>query len=464
MVGMAGDPASRVGEIRPAFQRYPEYKDSGVAWLGAVPTHWDIRRQRNVVDILVSNVDKHTVEGEQTIHLCNYVDVYKNDRITAAIPFSSATATAEEISRFKLLLGDVIITKDSESRDDIGVPAFVEYIAPDLLCGYHLAILRARAGILKGGYLFWIQQSLSVSTQYHLSANGVTRYGLSQNAIKNVMLLVPPLCEQEAIAAFLDRETAKIDALIAKQARLIALSQEKRQALISHAVTKGLDPHAPMKDSGVKWLGAIPAHWARKRLRFMAALNPSKQEARALPKDTEVSFLPMEAIGDDGSLNLSQTKTIAEVESGYTYFAEGDITLAKITPCFENGKGAITRGLTNGIGFGTTELTVLRPYLCTDSAYLYHLIMSQPFRMLGQGTMYGAGGQKRVPDDFVRNFDVAWPPYREQTAIAAFLDRETAKIDTLTAKAQQAIALLREHRTSLISAAVTGKIDVRAAG
>ncbi len=218
-------------------------------------------------------------------------------------------------------------------------------------------------------------------------------------------------------------------------------------------------PYPAYKDSGVAWLGEVPAHWTRKRLRFVAAFNPSKQEATKLPKQTEVSFLPMEAVGDDGSLDLSRTRPIADVESGYTYFAEGDITFAKITPCFENGKGAIMRGLVNGIGFGTTELTVLRPQACTDPAFLYHLLMSQPFRSLGEATMYGAGGQKRVPDDFVRNFDFAWPPYAEQVAIAAFLDRETARIDALIAKQERLIALLQEKRQALISHAVTKGLD-----
>ena len=159
------------------------------------------------------------------------------------------------------------------------------------------------------------------------------------------------------------------------------------------------------KDSGVAWLGRVPGHWEVKRLRHVAALNPSKSEIAEFPRDTEVSFLPMEAVGDDGTLNLDRTRPIAEVESGYTYFREGDVTIAKITPCFENGKGAVMRGLHNGHGFGTTELIVARPSEgTTTSDYLHRLFTSRSFRMLGEAAMYGAGGQKRVPDDFVRDF------------------------------------------------------------
>lgn len=210
------------------------------------------------------------------------------------------------------------------------------------------------------------------------------------------------------------------------------------------------------KASGVEWLGSVPAHWTMKRLRHVADLNPSKSETAQLDRTTEVSFLPMEAIGDDGTLVLDRTRPIAEVETGYTYFREGDVTVAKITPCFENGKGAIMRGLQSGIGFGTTELIVARPKAGeTTNNYLHWLFVSQPFRRHGEATMYGAGGQKRVPDDFVRNFSIAFPGLDEQISIAAFLDREAAKIDALIAGQEQLIALLKEKRQAVISHAVT---------
>ena len=213
------------------------------------------------------------------------------------------------------------------------------------------------------------------------------------------------------------------------------------------------------KDSGVEWLGKVPEHWEVKRLRHAATLNPSKQETAHLDRATEVSFLPMEAIGDDGSLNLERTRPIGDVETGYTYFREGDVTLAKITPCFENGKGGIMRGLVGGVGFGTTELIVARPAVKSiSSAYLDRVFTSRPFRQLGEAAMYGAGGQKRVPDDFVRDFAIGLP-LDEQRAIATFLDRETAKIDALVAEQEKLIELLKEKRQAVISHAVTKGLD-----
>lgn len=216
-------------------------KPSGVEWLGDIPEHWDVRRIRNAVDMRVSNVDKHTKEGELPIRLCNYVDVYKNDRITERVSFMQATATAEEIERFRLEPGDVLITKDSEAWNDIGIPALVEFTADDLICGYHLALLRPRKALLSGAYLFRALQSPAVAYQFHVAANGVTRYGLSHDAIKSVLLSVPLLPEQAAIVEYLDNATADIDATTDRTRREIALLREYRTRLIADVVTGKLN-------------------------------------------------------------------------------------------------------------------------------------------------------------------------------------------------------------------------------
>ena len=216
-------------------------KDSGVEWLGDVPVHWEVQRLRYATEMRVSNVDKHTKEDEPPVRLCNYVDVYNNDHITEGIAFMPATATIPEIDRFRLEIGDVLITKDSETWDDIGVPALVEHAADDLICGYHLALLRSVESMLNGGYLLRALQSSVVSYQFHVEAKGVTRYGLTHSSIKSAQLPIPPLAEQRAIAAFLDRETAKLDSLIAKVQTAIELLKEFRTALISAAVTGKID-------------------------------------------------------------------------------------------------------------------------------------------------------------------------------------------------------------------------------
>ena len=210
------------------------------------------------------------------------------------------------------------------------------------------------------------------------------------------------------------------------------------------------------------WPSESSRGWPVLRLRFCATVNPSRSELNGLPEDTEVSFVPMESVCEYGGLRLDQTKPLADVSTGYTYFRDGDVVVAKITPCFENGKGSIAQGLTSSVGFGTTELHVLRPSPRLDPAFLFYLTISHPFRSIGAAHMYGAGGQKRVPDDFVRDFRHPIPPPDEQRAIAAFLDRETARIDALIEKKRRQIELLHEKRAALISHAVTKGLDPNA--
>lgn len=217
-------------------------------------------------------------------------------------------------------------------------------------------------------------------------------------------------------------------------------------------------PYPDYIDSGVEWLGQIPAHWDVRRLKFVAGINPSRSEVAYLPGDVEVSFLPMERVGY-GSLDLELRKPLAEVKQGFTYFRDGDVLVAKITPSFENGKGALAFGLENGIGFGTTELHVIRATQEIDRQFLFYLTFSHQFRGMGETQMFGTAGQKRVPDSFINNFPTPLPPLPEQRAIAAFLDRETARIDALIARKRELIDLLRRQRTALISHAVTKGLD-----
>ena len=233
----------------------------------------------------------------------------------------------------------------------------------------------------------------------------------------------------------------------------------QRQAIGNAAAMGHLKPYPAYKGSGVDWLGDIPEHWEIGRLKYAATLNPSATEVRNRGGSLEVSFVPMEAIGEYGGLELTATKPMADVYTGYTYFRERDIVVAKITPCFENGKGALAQGLINGIAFGTTELHVLRVTKSTDPRFLFYASMGDAFRRLGQAEMYGAGGQKRVPDSFIENLRHPLPTLPEQCAIAAFLDRETAKIDALVAKKERLIELLQEKRTALITRAVTKGLD-----
>ena len=216
------------------------------------------------------------------------------------------------------------------------------------------------------------------------------------------------------------------------------------------------------RPNSIEWLPVLPHTWQHVRARFVLGVNSSPVKQRELDDSAEVSFVPMEAVGEYGGLNLDRTKLLDEVGIGYTAFEDGDVVVAKITPCFENGKGALADGLVNGVAFGTTELHVLRAGTRLDRRFLFYLTMSHTFRALGESEMYGAGGQKRVPPEFVKDFRVPLPPIDEQQGIGRFLDAQTARIDQLLAKKRDLIETLKEKRSALISRAIIVGLPTKA--
>ena len=199
-----------------------------------------------------------------------------------------------------------------------------------------------------------------------------------------------------------------------------------------------------------------------KRLRFLTRRDLSDEQRQVLTDAKRATFFPMESIGEQGELDYSLTRDIEDVRNGYTQFFDDDVLVAKITPCFENGKGALVNRTLNGVGFGTTELYVLRPTKEIDPRFLYYSTKSDHFRRHGEADMFGAAGQKRVPENFVRNFHVSVPSLSEQRAIADYLDRQTARLDTLVAAKKHVLTLLTEKRRALVTRAVTRGLDPKA--
>jgi type I restriction enzyme, S subunit len=212
-------------------------RDSGIEWVGDVPEHWEIRRLKELSDIQNSNVDKKSHLDEVPVRLCNYVDVYKNEFITASLDFMSATATKAEIKQFTIKEGDVFITKDSETCDDIAIPALATESIENVICGYHLARLRAKEKVFLGAYLFRLFQARNYGFRFATYAKGITRVGLGQSAISDSLTPVPPLSEQKAIADYLDTKTAQIDQIIQTINTQIEKLKELRKTLINDVVT-----------------------------------------------------------------------------------------------------------------------------------------------------------------------------------------------------------------------------------
>lgn len=212
-------------------------KSSNVYWLGEIPTHWKVKKLKYVSLVQPSNVDKKSNDKEIPVRLCNYVDVYKNEFITGDIDFMEATAKEDEIQKFKLKIGDVLITKDSETPTDIAVPAFVKIQNDDLVCGYHLAQIRANEEEILGEYIFRVFQSKDFNSNFEIAANGITRYGLGLDAIKSVLIPIPPKEEQKEIVEFILSEVSKIDVITKRIMQEIELIKEYRTSLINEVVT-----------------------------------------------------------------------------------------------------------------------------------------------------------------------------------------------------------------------------------
>lgn len=451
---------------------YPHYKPSGVEWLGDVPRHWEVIRLKKVVAYLVSNVDKVPLESEIPIQLCNYTDVYYNDFITPDMDLMETTATKEEIQKFGLRVDDVIITKDSEEWSDIAIPALVKKTAPNLVCGYHLAIVRPLKNQITGNYLLRAFQSQAINQQFQIAASGVTRYGLPKSAIGESWVPLPPLTEQHAIAEYLDRETGRIDTLMTKKRALIERLKEKRTALISRTVTRGLPPDAaraaglpdnpPLKSSGVEWLGDVPVHWEVRPLKSIVA-KPITDGPHETPEilDHGIPFVSAEAI-NNGKINFSKIRGYISPSLHLRYSKKykpqlGDIFLVKSGAT--TGRTAIVE---EDREFNIwSPLAAIRPNNKTaNSCYIHYSLQSKEFQTAIE-LNWSYGTQQNIGMGVIQNLSLPLPPLAEQNAIAAYLDAETRKIDTLVAKIEAAIERLQEYRSALITAAVTGKIDVR---
>ncbi|BBO91030.1 restriction endonuclease subunit S [Desulfosarcina ovata] len=439
-----------MSELLGAMPTYEAYKDSGVEWLGEIPAHWEKRRLRFLIDLIVSNVDKHSKVWENPITLCNYVDVYKNNYITNEISFMEATATSDEVDRFKIKINDVLITKDSEDWLDIGVPALVKYEERNLLCGYHLAILRAY-NIINGSFLFWALSAQYSKIQFSVRANGITRYGISHGVIKDSWLMFPALSEQTTIVKFLDYKTSQIDQAITIKEKQITLLREHKQILIQNAVTRGLDPDAPMRDSGLEWIGEVPAYW--EVIRFKNLFSQSHLPVR---KDDGVVTSYR-----DGQVTLRSNRrlegyTEAIIEQGYQGIRKGQLVLNSMD-AFE---GAI--GVSESDGKCTPEYVVCDPlsnqFLPEYFAYLLReMALIKYIRVICNAVRQRA---VRIRFNNLAKRFLIVPPLKEQTAIVNHIETQSATIDKAIGLYEQQIEKLREYKATLINSAVTGKIKV----
>ena len=269
----------------------------------------------------------------------------------------------------------------------------------------------------------------------------------------NSILAIPPIEEQKSIAAYLNEKIDCIDSVISEAKASIEEYKSWKASIIYEAVTKGLDPNVEMKDSGVEWIGKIPSQWKLVRMKNLISFMP-KCDYSLCKNDTLVTFTPMECIRTGTFENRS--RPYGDIDGSYTQYAEGDIVLAKVTPCFENGNVCIMSGLYSGVGFGSSELFVLRPQKVLDRFLLYFL-QHNGFKDAACSTMTGTGGLKRVSSSFIQNCYVPYPDMDIQKKIADYLDRKCSAIQFLICEKESLIADLEAYKKSLIFEVVTGK-------
>ena len=382
---------------------------------------------------------------------------------SAADELHAATATVEESDRFRLAAGDVLITKDSETWDDIGVPALVTESAPDLISGYHLALLRPHAGELAGGFLLRALQSKALAYQFHVEARGVTRYGLAHGTIKAVRLPLPPPDEQAAIVRFLDHADRRIQRYIGAKQRLIGLLEEQKRAVIHRAVTRGLDPGVRLKPSGVEWLGDVPEHWERCRLRnVVSVVTTGSRGWSSYASDTGPLFIRVANLSrgslelrydDTLRLNLPKTSEVAR-----TRIQAGDLLIS--VTAYIGSVGLAPEDFEEAYVSQHVARCQPRPGSC--SRWLGYVLLSTVGQTHGQISLYG-GTKDGLSLDDVKDYPILLPPLDEQLAIVEHVDKTSADIDAAIDGARREIELLREYRTRLIGDVVTGKLDVREA-
>jgi type I restriction enzyme, S subunit len=433
--------------------------NDAIGFFPDLPPGWREERIHDVLELRTSNVDKKSEEGEEAVRLCNYVDVYKNDKITLDLDFMEATATEAQLDRFALRVGDVVITKDSETPDDIGVPALIAETAPDLVCGYHLTILRPNEKEVVGGYLFYAVASRLSAYQFYLAANGVTRFGITYQGTKNLRIALPSVPEQQRIAAFLDWKTDQIDTLIARKQQLLEMLMEKRLAVINQAVTRGLNPDAPLRDSGISWLGQVPRHWEvggfTKYIEDRADYRGKTPE-----KVREGVFLVTAKNIKDGTIDYEASQEFVREDEYSEIMSRGLPRVGDLLFTTEAPLGEVANVDKEDIALAQRVIKFRGEPLKLNNYFAKFWMMSGPFqghlRSLATGsTALGIKASKLFA------LRCVVPPLDEQRNIVAFLDKKQSDFSTIDQTVSKGIARLTEYRAALITAATTGKIDVR---
>lgn len=443
------------------WRRYPAYRESGVEWIGQTPSGWEVMRLANVAEKIQTgpfgsqlHAGEYSSGGVPVINPANIRD----GKLIADPECAVDQEKSCHLAKHRLSEGDIVFAR----RGEMGRCGLVTRLEAGWLCGTGSLLVRSDKSKCSPEFLNQLLSTRGVREWLSLESVGSTMENLNTGILGRIPMPLPPAAEQRAIAAFLDQETAKIDALVAKKERLIELLQEKRTALISHAVTRGLNPNAPLRDSGIPWIGRIPQHWEVKRMKWSAKLESGHTPDKKIEAYWTNSDIPWVSLADTGKLRADEYIAETEYRTNRLGLAHSS---ARLLP---QGTVVFSRDASIGLCAITTRPMAVSQHfigwVCGTGItpeFLLFVIRSMTAEL--DNLTMGAT-VKTIGMTDVKRLTSPVPPTEEQTAIVAHIRTSVAKLDALIAKVRTAIDRLQEYRTALISAAVTGQIDVREQG
>jgi type I restriction enzyme S subunit len=441
--------------ITKKWQPYPTYKDSGVEWLGEIPEHWEMVKFSHFIDFQEGPgimADDFKDEGVPLLRITNlkpgYVDI-------EGCNYLAIDKVEQKWKHFRLLANDLLISCSAST----GLVSIVDQKSANSIAYTGIIRLRPARNNIARDFIRVLVGSDFYFTQINQLKTGTTIQHYGPVHLKQIKIPIPPLPEQQKIAQFLDQETSKIDKLITKKERLIELLKEKRTALISHAVTKGLNPDVPMKDSGVEWLGEIPEHWELRHLRRIVKKFVDYRGATPEKVSNGIPLITARNI-KNAAIDFSLSQEFIKEEDYDNWMVRGFPEKGDVVVTTEAPLGESAQIIDTNIALAQRVILLKAQKNKITNEYLkYHFVST-----FGQGELWSKGTGSTAIGIKASHFKgtlVLVPRLEEQQKIAQFLDRETSKIDNLITKTRTSIDHLKEYRTALISAAVTGKIDVR---
>lgn len=435
-------------------------KDSGIEWIGEIPEEWETKRLRYIFDFNTGLTITRAELMEEGVPCINYGEIHSKYGFDLDLLRDELRCVDSSLlnNRQNAIVkeGDFIFCDTSEDVKGSGNCVYIKNSNnQNIFAGSHTIVARPIDDI-NTRYLAYLFSTQEWKAQIRSVVSGIKVFSITQNILKSSSAIIPPKKNQKLICYYLDKKCAQIDSVIKAKEKTNEKLKEYRQSIIYETVTKGLNKDVKMKDSGIEWIGKIAEGWEVKRLKYYVEYNPVVDTSSFNDED-EVSFVPMENLKE--GYHTITTRKFSKVKKGYVQFLDGDILIAKVTPCLENGKLAIASNLINGIGFGSTEINVIR---CKniETKYLFYYFQNRKFIERASFDMFGVAGLKRLVPSFITESYYPIPTNEEQQKIANYLDKKCNEIDSIIFANKRTIEKLKEYRQSIIYEAVTGKVEV----